>query len=222
MTLHARKSVQLEDAGAQVLHQASNLWERYGRIVLIALGAVVVIGAATFFTLRARASAEEQAAGRLAQASIFYWQGEYDRSLEMAREVTQQYPSTPSGNDAHRLAGDNSYWLGDFKSAITEYRAYLERNKSGLLADAVRRSLAYALESDGQYAEAAKTYEGLVGAFDRESSAEFLVAAARCLRATGDTQHATELLQRTLREHGDSGYAPMARIELAEMGVRIR
>lgn len=222
MTLHARRSVQLEDQGALTLQRFSNLWERFGRIVSIALGAIVVIAVAVFFTMRARASAEEQAAGRLAQANVFYWQGEYDRSLEIAREVMQQYPSTMSGTDAHRLAGDNAYWLGDFKSAVTEYRAYLERDKSGLLADAVRRSLAYALESDGQFVEAAGVYEGLVGVFDRESDAEFLTAAGRCLRAAGDTQGAAERLQRVLREYAGSGYSPMARIELAEMGVPVR
>lgn len=205
-----------------MLHRFTSFWERSGRIVLIALGVIVVASAATFFTMRARASAEEQAAGRLAQANVFYWQGEYDRSLELAREVIQQYPSTPSGNDARRLAGDNAYWTGDFKTAITEYNAYLSHQEKGLLAESVRRSLAYALESNRRYAEAAKVYESLIGVFDRESTAEFETAAARCLRATGDNPHAIELLKRVLREHDDSGYAPIARIELAEMGVQTR
>ncbi|TMQ71286.1 MAG: hypothetical protein E6K80_06060 [Candidatus Eisenbacteria bacterium] len=120
--------------------------------------------------------------------------------------------------------GDDSYWNGvlrsqsaDFKTAISEYRAYLNREKSGVLADAVRRSLAYALESDKQFAEAAKAYEQLVGAFDRESSAEFLTAAARCDQAIGRKDEAIRHLQRLIDEFGETSYAPPARVKIAEI-----
>jgi tetratricopeptide (TPR) repeat protein len=135
----------------------------------------------------------------------------------MARQIAQQYPSTPSGIDAHRLAGDNAYWDGDFKAAVTEYRTYLGREKKGLLADAARRSLAYALESSKQFAEAASTYESLVGVFDRESSAEFLAATARCYRALNRPADAIKSLQRLVSEFGETSYANPARIELAEL-----
>src|SRR5204862_7115448 len=157
-------------------------------------------GAIAFLTLRARAASEDEAAGKLAEANALYWQGEYSRSLELSRQIAQQYPSTPSGVDAHRLAGDNAYWDGDARTAVTEYRAYLAHAKKGLLTDAARRSLAYALESSKQYAEAASTYESLVGVFDRESSAEFLAAAARCYRALGRPADAVKSLQRLMAE----------------------
>ena len=220
MTQH--RSEQLHDPGAELLDRASSAWNRYGRIALIAIGVLAAGGALAFFGMRARARSEDQAANRLADANVLFWQGDYKRSAEVAKLVGEQWPGTPSGRDSHRLAGDDAFWTGDFKTAITEYRAYLERHKNGLLADAVRRSLAYALESDRQYTEAAAAYEALVGVFDRESTAEFMVAAARCAREAGNTQHATELLKRMLSEFGSSGYAPMARIELAEMGVRVR
>ena len=114
---------------------------------------------------------------------MLYWQGDYARSLQLAKQVAQEFPSTASGNDAHRLAGDNAYWDGDFKTAVTEYRAYLSSRRRESSPTRRARSLAYALESNKQYPEAATEYEGLVGKLDRESSAEFLADAARSYRA---------------------------------------
>ena len=197
----------------------ANFWDRYGKIVLGVLAGLVVIGAVGFFSLRSRREAEEAAAGKLAEASLYYWQGDYQRSLTLARETAEQYGSTPSGGDAHRQAADAAYWGGDFKTAVAEYRRYLAGKPEGVLADAARRSLAYALESDRQHLEAVKEYDGLVGKFDRGSSAEFLVAAARCLMAANQTPAAVQRLQRVTTEFGETEYANQARITLAELGA---
>jgi TolA-binding protein len=192
------------------------MWDRYGRIVLGVVGGIAVIGAIAFLMMRSRSAAENQAAGQLAEASALYWQGDYARSLTMSKQIYQQYSGAPSGIEAHRLAGDNAYWSGDYKTAITEYQAYLGKVKTGVLADAARRSLAYAYESDRQYGPAATTFESLVGKFDRESSAEFLMAAARNLRAQNKPAEARQRLQRLVDEFGETSVAPLVRIELAE------
>ena len=56
-----------------------------------------------------------------------------------------------------------------------------------------------------------------MGHFDRGSSAEFLLAAARCLRAAGQPQEALSRLNRLTDEFGETDYANQARIELAEL-----
>ena len=197
----------------------TNFWDRYGRIVLGVLAGLAVVGVIGFFSLRSRRQAEEAAAGKLAEASLLYWQGDYQRSLALARETAEQYGSTVSGRDAYRQAADAAYWGGDFKAAVADYRRYLAGKPAGLLADAARRSLAYALESDQQYLEAVKEYEALVGKFDRGSSAEFLIAAARCLQAANQTPGAIQRLQRVTEEFGETEYANQARIALAELGA---
>ncbi len=216
MTLE-NKAARLEDPGARLLDQMTTAWNRYSRIALIALGVVAVVVIGLVFTWRTRASAEASAAEQLARANLLFWQGDYARSLQAARQVAEQWPGTASGIDAHRLAGDDQYWGGNFKEAVAEYRRYLEKRKTGIIADAVRRSLAYALESDHQYKEAAATYEALVGRFDRESSAEFLYASARCYRALNQPAEAEKRLQRLLDEYGETTYANRAREERAEL-----
>jgi len=207
----------LEPEAAQLLDQVQLWWGGNQRIVLGVLAGIAVVGAGLVFQMRTRSVQEDQAAGRLAEASVYYWQGDYTRSLELSKQVYAQYGSAPSGIEAHRLAGDNAFWSGDFKAAATEYRHYLEKVKTGLLADAARRSLAYALESDNQPLEAAKLYDQLVGRFDRTSSAEFLVAAARCFRTARQPAEAIRRLKRVDQEFGDTSYAQPARIELGEL-----
>lgn len=197
-------------------------WAQNSRIVLGGLAAVAVVAAAVVFNQRTRAVQEDQAAGKLAEANVYFWQNDYARSLELSKQIYAQYGSTPSGLDAHRLAGDDAFWSGDFKVAIAEYRRYLERMKKGILADAARRSLAYALESDGQTLEAAKLYEQLVGVFDRVSSAEFLMATARCYRTLGQPAEAVQRLKRVDLEFGETSYAQIARVEMGELAAAAR
>ena len=222
MPLETQQRTRLEDPGAEVLERATALWDRYGRVVAIGLALLAAVGVLGFFALRARASQEEQAAAALAEAHVLFWQSDFAKSAELARQVGARYPTTPSGIDSHRLAGDDAFWSGDFKTAVTEYKQYLDKVKSGLLADAARRSYAYALDSDGQYLEAAKVYEGLVGKFDRTSSAEFLVAAARCYRQLGRPAEALPRLRRVDQEFGETSYAQAARIRIAELTAAAR
>lgn len=217
MALHTQHSSRLEQPGAEIMVPLANFWDRYGKIVLGVLAGLVVVGAVGFFSMRSRREAEVAAAGKLAEASLYYWQGDHQRALALARETADQYGSSPSGKDAHRLAADAAYWAGDFKTAVAEYRRYLGGKPEGVLADAARRSLAYSLESDRQYLEAAKEYEALVGRFDRVSSAEFLVAAARSLQAANQAPAAVQRLERVITEFGETEYASQARIALAEI-----
>ena len=219
MSLESQSHARLDDEGGELLDQLRDAWDQYGKIALGVIVAVAAIGAVVFFTLRSRHDSEDQASGRLAEATLYYFQGDLNRARETARQVADQYPNTPSGADAHRLMGDASFWSNDYKTAVAEYRRYLPKAPKGVLTDAATRSLAYALEDDHQPAEAAKLYESLVGKFDRESSGEFLAAAARCHLATNDREGAKKVLERLLSEYGETSYARNARIEVAELSV---
>jgi hypothetical protein len=214
-----QKAAHLEDPGAKLIDKLTSYWNRFGRVALIALGVIVVVAVAGFLIQRSRAADEREAAGKLAEANLYFWQGAYDRSLQGARQVSEQWGGTPSGVDALRLAGDSYFWMGNYKDAITQYQGYLAKRKSGVLADAVRRSLAYTLESNRQPKEAAVNYEALVGKFDRESSAEFLYAAARCYLALDQPREADLRLKRLVDEYGETTYAIRARIERAELAA---
>ena len=205
MPLATQRRPHIEDPGAVLLDRLTSFWDRYGRIALGALGVVVAAGVVGFFTLRSRSVAEDDASAQLTEANFYFWQGDYSRSLQVAKQLSEQFPSTWSGVDALRLAAD-------------DYRRYLEKNRSGVVSDAARRSYAYALENGGQYKAAADLFDSLVGKFDRESSAEFLTAAARCYRALGQPDEAAKRLRRVIDEFGDTSQAMSARVRLGELG----
>jgi tetratricopeptide (TPR) repeat protein len=201
-----------------VVDRFTAYWNRFGRITLAAAGVIAAAGLVGYFTLRARAAAENEASGQLTEASFFFWQGDYARSLQSAKQLAEQFPSTWSGTDALRIAADDCFWTGDYKSAVDYYQRYLGKVKSGVVGDAARRSYAYALESDHQYKAAADQFESLIGKFDRESSAEFLAASARCYRALGQSEEAAKRLRRVLDEFGETSQAQNARVRLGELG----
>lgn len=216
MSLESRKNT-IEDPGHELIDQVTGFGDRYGRIVVVAIVAVVAIAAALYFVQKSKARQDNTASEKLTEANALFWKGDYAASRTIAQEVTKLYGGTPSGIDALRIAGDDAYWKGDWKDAIKDYREYLKRNGSGPVSDAVRRSLAYALESDKQYAEAAKIYDQLVGVFERESSGEFLASSARCQLALGKPDEAKSRLQRLVDEFGETSYAMRGRISLGEL-----
>ena len=216
MSLESRKNA-IEDPGAELLDRATGLWEQYGRYIMGAVVGIAVVGIAGYYMIAGNARKENTASEKLAEANDLFWRADYDRSRQIAQDVSRQYAGTPSGIDALRISGDDAYWRGNWKDAIADYNSYLKKNSSGVLAATVRRSLAYALESDGQFAEAASTFERIVGEFDRESSGEFLFAAARCHMALKQPAEAKKLWQRILDEFPDSSFQLQARVELGKL-----
>jgi tetratricopeptide (TPR) repeat protein len=217
LSLESRKNTALDDPGADLLDQLTRFWDRYGRIVLGALVAVVVVGVAAYYITAGNRTRENSASEKLAEANDLFWRADYDRSRQLAQDAAKEFPGTSSAIDALRISGDDAYWRGNWKDAIADYNAYLAKRSSGVLADAVRRSLAYALESNNQYAEAAAAYDKLVGVFDRESSGELLFASARCLVAAGKPEEAKKRYQRIIDEFPDSSYQIKARIALGKL-----
>jgi TolA-binding protein len=211
----------MHDPGAELIDRAGQVWTEYGRMILGGLVVVAAIVAGVIFYQRNQSRTEAQAAQQLAEATVFFWQGDYTRSQELARTVIEQHGGTASGKDAHRLVGDNAFWSGEYKTAIEEYRTYLKSDPTGLLADAARRSLAYSLETDGQYQEAAQTYASLVGKFDRESDGEMLMAAARSEMAAGRNAEAKAYLDRLVTEFGDTSHARRGREMLAQIEMNL-
>lgn len=220
MSLETQKS-HIEDPGADLLDRAQGLWNRYGQPLLIALLVVAAGAIGAYYWMNGQARQENAASEKLAQANDLFWRADYDRSRTLAQEVSKAYPNTPSGIDALRIAGDDAYWRGNWKDAITDYEAYLKKNSSGIIANGVRRSLAYAQESTGQFEAAAGNFDKLIGVFDRESSGELLFSSARCLVAAKKPDDAKTRLQRILDEFPDSGYQLQARMELGRLSPTI-
>ena len=186
--------------------------------MLGALGALVVIAAGGYYAMRTRNAQEDQAAGMLAEAQVMFWQGDYSAGHRAGEARVR--PVSRHAQRPRRAPTDGrlrSTGAGNFKGAIAEYQKYLALQKSGALADAARRSLAYAYESAGSTPTPRRS-TSLVGVFDRESSAEFLLAAHAAASSSSRGADATQSLKRLLDEFGDTPQATRAREMIGELG----
>jgi tetratricopeptide (TPR) repeat protein len=216
-----QKSSVMQDPGAELVDKVQGFASQFGQVILIGVLVAAAAGVGGWYWMQGQAKQENAASEKLAQANDLFWRNDYDRSRTIAQEVSKAYPGTPSGIDALRIAGDDAFWRGNWKDAIADYQAYLGKKSSGLVAAGVRRSLGYAYESNGQYEEAAKQFDQLIGVFDRESSGELLFASARCMMAAGKNDEAKKRLQRILDEFPESTVQGQARIELGRLSPQI-
>lgn len=216
-----QKSSVMQDPGAELVDKFQSFAAQFGQVILIGVLVAAAAGVGGWYWMQGQAKQENAASEKLAQANELFWRADYDRSRTIAQEVSKAYPGTPSGIDALRIAGDDAFWRGNWKDAIADYKAYLGKKSSGIVAAGVRRSLGYAYESAGQHEEAAKQFDQSVGVFDRESSGELLFASARSLMAAGKNDEAKKRLQRILDEFPESTVQGQARIELGRLSPQI-
>ena len=184
-----------EDPLVTAAFRATDLWERHGSRILVALGAVALLGLLAFFMGQARAKAEEKASGDLFRATLSVNQGEYDSAIPMLREIVDNQPGTDSAREAMLYLGDS--YLAQHKptDAATWYRKYLEKvGGDRVKARLGRYALGTALEDAGEFVAAADAYaEAARRSTTDNERGRAMLAQARSLLRAGQTAKAAEL-----------------------------
>ena len=187
--------------------------------ILVAVGAVVVLGVGALLWSRGNESKEAEARTTLAEASTAYWSGNYVRTVQLADQVIADAGGTKAATDARRMKADALFWQGSFDSAATLYQEVLSRDRTeSPVRTAVQQSLAFSLESKKDYAAAAKLYEEIAGkAPDRSNAADFYVSAGRAYRLAGDRAKATAMFEKVADEYKETTFARDAEVALGEL-----
>ncbi len=184
-----------EDPLVTAAFKATDLWERHGSRILVAGGALALLGLLAFFMSQARAKAEEKASGDLFRASLAVNQGEYDTAVPMLREIVDNQPGTDAAREAMLYLGDS--YMGQKKptDAASWYRKFIEK----AAGDRGRSRLGYyalgtALEDAGEFGPAADAYAeaGRRSQTDNERGRAMLAQARSLLRA-GQTAKASDV-----------------------------
>jgi len=208
-----------EDAFVDSAYSAWD-WIRHNRnVVFGAVGVLVVAIGGGALWRNAMARKETAARSTLAEASASYWSGDYPKTIQLSDQVLAEAGGTGAAVDAKRMKADALFWQGSFDSAATLYGEVLRAQPSNTpMATAVEQSLAFALESNKEYAKAAGHYESVAqDAPDRANAADFWLAAARAHRLAGDTAKAQALYEKVVNEYRETPYARDAEVALGEM-----
>ncbi len=182
------------------LLQAQAIWEKYQKIILSAVLAVVVLAGAYYaYTEYVKKPNEEKAADLIYKAQQYFAMDssrlvlDGDGVNKGVLYVISHYGNTQSGNLAHYYAGISYLKLGDFTKAVAHLKDFSTSAKQiqmvayGALADAYSE-LKKNDEAISYYTKAGKTFEK-----DEFSSSEYLFRAGLLSESTGKTKDALEL-----------------------------
>jgi tetratricopeptide (TPR) repeat protein len=187
-----------EDPLVTAAFRATEVWERFGRTILIAVGGLLLLALLVFFVMRTRSQAEQRAMGDLFRAQVALSQGDAASASPMLKELVDNSPGTKAARDAMLLLGDATMAQRNPKEAATWYQKYVDKvGGDKIRARAGYLGLGTALEDAGQFLPAADAYDKAAerGKTDNERG-RALLSEARCLARAGQTKKAIDLYQK--------------------------
>ncbi len=153
-----------EEEFKSIARQVSDLAAAHKKnLVIVAAVIVAVLAIAGGYRLM-RSQQEQKAAPLLASAYGSYGAEtgapNYEKALDLFRQVQRQYPSTRSGAIAQYYAGNCLANLGRYDEALKEYQAFAG-NHSGdaFLLGLVYERMGYVYMNLGKQADAVKAFE---------------------------------------------------------------
>ena len=209
-----------EDSLVTAAFRATEIWERYGRNILVGLGVVVLLGLLVFFVLRTRGQAEEKAKGEVFRAMVTLNQNDFTTAIPMLKQIIDEAPGTKSARDAMLMLGDAYAAQRNPKEATTWFQSFLDKARGDAgLEYAGYLGLAAALEDQGEFAKAADAYaEAAKRGASVNDRGRAMLAQARSLLHGGQKQKAIEVYKATAAIPGlDLTTRDAARVHLGEL-----
>jgi tetratricopeptide (TPR) repeat protein len=187
-----------EDPLVTAAFRATEVWENFGRRILMVAGALVLVGLLVFFVARTRAQAEQRAMGDLFRAQVALNQGDPASASPMLRELVDNSPGTKAAREAMRLLGDATMAQKNPSEAATWYQKYVD--KAGGDKDAQRAGylgLGTALEDGGRFPQAADAYgKAAEVAMSDNEKGRAMLGQARSLARAGQSRKAIEVYEK--------------------------
>ncbi len=211
-----------EDPLVTAAFRATEVWERFGKTILIVAGGLLLVGLLVFFVLRTRAQAEQRAMGDLFRATVALNQGDAASAAPMLRELVDNSPGTRAARDATLLLGDAMMVQKNPKEAATWYQKYVDKAGGNRdLARAGYLGLGAASEDAGSFAPAAEAYaKAAENARTDNERGRALLAQARSMARAGQSRKAIEIYQKIAAMGGaEIPIRDAANMHLGELSV---
>lgn len=165
--------------------------------VLVAIVALAVLVVGTVYLKHSRERSNLQASQLLYRATSAYTSGDHGAALITLDEILSRFGSSSEGDAALYLAGASHLALGENDRALERLRAYLDESPEGMYARSARIGVALALESRGEFADAAQEYRAVRTSVEETDPlrSQAALGESRALEALGQFDAAIEVLQ---------------------------
>ncbi len=215
----SRRELKQDEFANRILAAWAYVEENYVRVLAVGGGVVVLILLGVFVKQQMDAQAREavEAEGRV---RVLLLQGQIDDAILEAERIADAYSGETAAGRALQLAGGLYFEMGRHAEAQAAFEKYLkEFEATGPTGYSAWSGVAAAMEEQGDPAGAAARYKAFADEFeDSPFAPNALKEAARCFRASGDTDQARTLLQRILDRYSNSPVVRSAEEELKQMG----
>lgn len=210
-----------------VIERAKDFWDRFGKIITIALGAVIlVVGGFLAYKNFVVGPKEKKAADAIFRAQEYYAQDSLDKALNGDAQypgfekIISQYGGTKAGELARFYAGSIHLKKGAFDKAI-RYLNEFETDAPQIQARAYKL-LGDAYAEQGKGKEAIEQYKKAANTFpedDAAASEALFMAAYLADRVLNDKAQATELYKKIKTDYSQTQWSFEADKYLAQAGV---
>jgi len=192
-----------------VIDRARDFWSRYGRTLLIACGAIIVIGGGWLaYKYLVKAPKEQKASEAIWKAEDYFAQDSATLALKGDRQyagfekIASEYSGTKAGNLANFYAGALALKTGDNNKAV-KYLSDFSTDAKQIQARAYKL-LGDAYANLGKNSDALSNYKKAAHEFekDEQASAEYLFFAAYFAdRVLNDKKEAIDLFKELKKKH---------------------
>jgi predicted negative regulator of RcsB-dependent stress response len=177
-------------------------WQANGNRMLMILASIVIVGSATFITLRYRSAKMTEAV--LAATGA--------RSIEELEEVVNRYAKTPAGIGARLRLAKAYYDAERYEDALEAYGQFASRHGAHLFADIAIVGRAQALEALDRLPEALEIFRAFRTAHpDHYLTPTAWLGEARCLAMQGQKPEALALLDELRVAKANTPWDPLAK-----------
>ena len=211
----------------EALDKAKDFWAKYGKGVLIALGAIVVLGGGWLaYKSFVKDPKEAKANDAIWRSQLYFGEDSLQKALKGdgpalgAERVASQYDGTKQGNLANYYAGVISLRSGDNDKAVKYLKDFSTDSK--IIQARAYKLLADAYANLNKNSDALANYKKAAHEFEQDfqGSAEYLFYAGYFAdKVMNDKKAATEIYQELVKKFPGSSQSADAEKFLAQAGV---
>jgi len=187
--------------------------------VMIGSVAVFAIIILILLVTQSKRTAELNASEQLAKANSEITRGELQQAIDILLNMSDNYSGTNSASKGVYLLAYTYFQKGGYENAITYFRKYLDDYADDpILASAAYSGMGACFEQQGNFLEAAQTYEKGAKSFaDQYNAPQQLMDAGRCYTLENRIANARNCYEMIVEKYPDSSFKNDAELFLAKI-----